>query len=127
MRDAAAWLSQPPAGLARHVRLFSTRSRMQQLALYVKQPCTSVVFDCHSAAALAPKPDEQEEEEEASRVVPRKARKDKRSGAMIEAMARDAARRHAPHEPEGVAAPKRKKKKTGASGGGMQLSIVYDE
>ena len=127
MRDATAWLSQLPTGLDRHVRLFSTRSRVQQLALYVKQPCTSVAFDCHSAVALAPQPDEQDVEE-APRLAPRKARKDKRSGAMIEAMARDAARRHAPHEPEGVAAPKRKKKKTTvASGGGLQLSIVYDE
>jgi len=106
------------AGLDRHVRVFSTRTRLQQLALFVKQPCTAIAWDSHSAAHLAAEA-AAAEAAAAAAAAPKPARKDKRTGAVIERMAAAAAGA----EPAQPRAPKRKKARAGS---GLMLNLVTE-
>ena len=106
-------------GLDRHVRVFSTASRLQELALYVKQPCTGIVFDACTGASLTTAAAAAAAAAAEPPAAAPKPRKDRRTTAVMEAMARAA---QGEGEEEAAPPPRRRKKARGADG--LMLNLV---
>ena len=108
-------------GLDRHVRVFSTETRLQLTALYTKQQGSSIVFDVHSAVKLSAAAVASAEAEATAAVAAAPARKkEKRTGAVLERMS-SAARGDAELPLE--LKPRRKKKRADPP---IQLNLAFD-